>query len=118
MCFYALTPKAQARGFVTFDDMRSAAQKNPALVAKARAFQQAFAMGVAKGIADGTGESSFEQSIDEMKPPAHLEGYEEFWKWGRLQGFSFGKQLLLGEPVPAKATTRTGDEYGGKTGHH
>lgn len=112
ICFYAATPKSQTRGFVTFDDVRSAAQKNPVLVAKARAFQQAFAMGVAQGIAENADESSFQQSLVEVKPPSKLEEYQEFWKWGRMKGVAYGRQLLVGELVRGRPTTRADGEYG------
>lgn len=104
ICFNASTLKSQLRGFVTFDDMRSAAEQNPALVANARAFQQAFALGVARGIAEDADESAVGQPSLDVKPPPHLQEYQELWKWGQGMGFSYGKQLLMGSPGSAKRT--------------
>lgn len=92
--FCALTLKAQSRGFVTNDDMRSAAQKEPDLVAKARAFQRGCAIGIAKGIAEGAGEPSTQQSFTEVNPPADLDEYEEFWTRGLGRGRAYGYHLF------------------------
>lgn len=103
-CFHVLTLKGQMRGFVTHDDMLSTAQKNPAFVARATAFQQAFAVGVAAGIAESASGSPCESLSGEAKPPVYLAGSEEFWKWGMRRGFAYGKQLPLGRFVPITPT--------------
>ena len=106
ICIHVDGGKAQLLGFVTLDDISSAAKRDPDLCMRARAYQQAFAEGMAKGMADTLSESAGADDrrsrlAEDLDAPTHLKKYSREWR-GWRNGYGYGEYIsrtIVGKEV-------------------